>query len=289
MGLWRAMRKTTTSRDAAVGSDAHYQYDSGNSERRNIQPLTREASVAWSLHDANFSCAADRLGSQKYKLPWETGFAGTVLSNKFPRLLHIVGDEPMQVRRSDFILGAASSSTTVNHIALLPKLPGHVRCLKLMNWHTDPDDLKRKALGLDRIMVGSDLSANRVGKMMHDLAYNLSDENLIRQMLEDTFAKKSPATLYKRALCFWKYFNWMKGCYSESLHLSEDRIYRYVCTWGKQDQRQHLPKHLWSRSTSFHMCWALQLVMQTRSLAPGSRVSFMWCCWRSVHWIKQGF
>ena len=76
----------------------------------------------------------------------------------------------MQVGRSDFILGAASSSTTVNHIAVLPKLPGHVRCLKLMNWHTDPDDLKRKALGLVCIMVESDLSATRVGKMMHDLA-----------------------------------------------------------------------------------------------------------------------
>ena len=47
--------------------------------------------------------------------------------------------------------------------------------------------------------------------------------------MEDTFAKKSPATLYQRARCFWKCFNWMKGFYSESLHLNEDRIYRYIC------------------------------------------------------------
>ena len=69
------MRKTTTSRDAAVGSDALYEHESGNLEKRHRQPLSRESSVAWSLHDANVSCAADRLSSQKYKLPWETGFA----------------------------------------------------------------------------------------------------------------------------------------------------------------------------------------------------------------------
>ena len=225
------MRKSLTSKGVAVSSDARYQHESDGlvADKSKKRLLSRETSVAWSLHDANVSCAADRLTPQKYKLPWETGYAGMVISNKFPKLMHMVGEEPMQIGRSDFILGAASSSTTVNHIALLPKLPGHMRCLKLMNWHADADDLKRKALGLVRIMLESDFSATRVGKMMHDMAYNLSDEHLIRQLLEDTFAKKSPSTLYKRSRCFWKYFNWMKGFYSESLHLSEDRIYRYVC------------------------------------------------------------
>ena len=223
------MRKTLTSRSAAVSSDAPFSNgsDASDSKRARKRLLSQESSVAWSLHDANVSCAADWLSPQKYKLPWE----GMVLGNKFPRLMHVIGEEPMQIGRSDFILGAASasSSTTVNHIALLPKLPGHVRCLKLMSWKSDPDDLKRKALGLVRIMLESDFSATRVGKMMHELAYNLSDEHLIQQLLDDTFAKKSPATLYKRARCFWKYFNWMKGFYSESLHLSEDRVYRYAC------------------------------------------------------------
>ena len=85
------------------------------------------------------------------------------------------------------------------------------------------------ALGLVRIMIESDLAATQVGEIMHDMAYSLSEEHLSRQLLEDTFAKKSPATLYKRARSFWKYFEWMKGRYSESLHLSEDRIYRYLC------------------------------------------------------------
>ena len=56
-----------------------------------------------------------------------------VLSNKMPKLFHAVGDDPMQVGRSDFILASTSSSPAVSHVALLPKLLGHVRKLKLMS------------------------------------------------------------------------------------------------------------------------------------------------------------
>ena len=225
---WRAMRRTATSRDVAVGSDMH-DYDEGSAKRRRSQLPTRESEIAWSLHDGNVAFAADDLNQRKCHLPWETGYAGMVLSNRMPKLFHLVGDDPMQVGRADFIRGAASSSSVVSHIALLPKLPGHVRCLKLMSWHIEPDGLKRSALCLVRIMIESDLSATQVGKIMHDMAYNLSEEHRIRQLLEDTFAKKSPATLYKRARSCWKYFEWMKGSYSDALHLSEARIYGYVC------------------------------------------------------------
>ena len=222
------MRKLATSRESALNLDLHSDLDVHAKRQRHTLP-TKESSIAWSLHDGNVAFAADYLKPRKFHLPWEAGYAGMVLSNRMPKLFHAVGDDPMQVGRSDFIRGASSSSSVVSHIALLPKLPGHVRCLKLMNWHIEPDDLKRRALGLVRIMVESDLSATQVGKIMHDMAYSLSEEHRIRQLLEDTFAKKSPATLYKRARSFWKYFEWMKGNYSESLHLSEARIYNYVC------------------------------------------------------------
>ena len=78
-------------------------------------------------------------------------------------------------------------------------------------------------------MIESDLSATQLGKMMRDMAFELSNESHIQQLLHDTFARKSPATLYKRARAFWKYFHWMKGSYVQSLHLDEGRLYRYVC------------------------------------------------------------
>ncbi len=67
-----------------------------------------------------------------------------------------------------------------------------------------------------RIMIESDLSATQLGKMMHDMAFELSNETNIQQLLQDTFARKSLATLYKRARAFWKYFEWMKGSYVQS-------------------------------------------------------------------------
>lgn len=52
-----------------------------------------------------------------------------VLSNKKPKLFHVMGDTPTQVGRADFILASTSASSSVSHVALLLKLPGHVRKL----------------------------------------------------------------------------------------------------------------------------------------------------------------
>ena len=196
---------------------------------RGSHQVVRESSVRWSNYDAHVSCLADDLRSQKFKLPWEAGYAGMVLSNRMPRLFTAIGDEPMQIGRADFIRASAASSTSVSHVALIPKLPGHVRRLKLMSWHVDADDLQRRAMNLIRIMLESDLSATQIGKLMHNMSHDLADEPKIQQLISDTFARKSPATLYKRARALWKYFEWMKGHYSQSRHLTEDRVYRYVC------------------------------------------------------------
>ena len=55
----------------------------------------------------NVAFAADYLNPRKCHLPWETGYAGMVLSNRMPKLFHLVGDDPQQVGRADFIRGAA--------------------------------------------------------------------------------------------------------------------------------------------------------------------------------------
>ena len=229
-----AMRRLATSRDGAeldlhssLLSNGNQSFETPSGARSSHQVI-RESSARWSNFDSHVSCLADGLRSQQFALPWETGYAGMVLSNKMPKLFHVVGDSPMQVGRTDFIRASTAASPSVSHVALLPKLPGHVRKLKLMNWHTDPDDLKRRALNLVRIMVESDLSATQLGKMMHNLSYSLADELKIQQLVSDRFARKSPATLYKRARSLWRYFEWMKGGYSQSLHLTEDRLHQYV-------------------------------------------------------------
>ena len=69
----------------------------------------------------------------------------------------------------------------------------------------------------------SDLSATQLGKVMDNLSYSLADEVKIQQLISDTFVRKSPATLYKRARALWKYFEWMQGGYSQSLATLESR------------------------------------------------------------------
>ena len=215
------MRVVATSRVAAADIDR---------DEPELEPLHRSQTASsllkWSIHDSNVSWAASRLQPQRHLLPWEIGLAGEANG---PRILETISECPMQLGRHDFLLGVASSSQQVVHKPLLPKLPGHVRKLKLMQWHPDSDDLRWRAVGMIRIMIESDLPATQLGLTIHDMAHDLSSEVEIRRTLSDPFSKKSPATLYKRARSFWKYFEWMKGSYSQSLHLSEQRVYDYLC------------------------------------------------------------
>ena len=185
--------------------------------------------LKWSNHDANVSWTASRLQPQMHLLPWETGLAGEVFGAKKRKVPDTISDSPMQLGKHDFLLGVASSSQQVVHKPLLPKLPGHVRKLKLMQWPQDGDDLRLRAVGMIRMMIESDLSATQLGLTIHEMAHDLSNEDAIRQVLHDVFSKKSPATIYKRARSFWKYFERTKGNYSQALHLSEQRVYDYLC------------------------------------------------------------
>ena len=171
--------------------------------------------LAWSNFDSHVAACSDSLKRPGFSLTWESGLGGMVVGRKMPKLFHAVGDEPSQVGKADFLKGVTTVTHQLACKPLLPKLPGHVRLLKLMSWYVEPDDLKRRALGMVRIMIESDLSATQLGKMMHDMAYELANESNIRRLLQDTFARKSPATLYKRARSFWEYFEWMKGSYGQ--------------------------------------------------------------------------
>ena len=140
------MRRVVTSRDDGAELDEHsskFQSSGKFPYPTSSHQSVREPAVKWSNYDAHVACLADSVRSQQFKLPWESGYAGMVLSNKFPKLVTAIGDEPMNIGRAEFIRASTASSTSVSHVALIPKLPGHVRRLKLMKWHVDADDLRR--------------------------------------------------------------------------------------------------------------------------------------------------
>ena len=134
-------------------------------------------STKWSHHDSNVACAAEAFKGPTLKLPWETGFVGAVLSKKPLLSLPLVGDNPMQVGKSDFLLGIASTISSVPAAPLLPKIPGHVRKIKLMSWLQEDDDLKARALAMVRTIIESDLAATQLGSLIHELAHDLSNEH----------------------------------------------------------------------------------------------------------------
>ena len=125
-------------------------------DRSEPYPVIRSSPVAsWSSHDSNVACAAASLGGISLKLPWETGIAGQVFSHNplFP--LPVIGDSPMTIGKSDFLMGMASTTTSMQAAPLLPKIPGHVRKLKLMSWLPEEDDLKARALAMVRTIIES--------------------------------------------------------------------------------------------------------------------------------------
>ena len=180
--------------------------------------------VGRAMDDA-VSCASEQIQGKPSALPWETGIAGDVFGqDKSP--LKTFWDEPMKVGRRDFLMGACFNDCEAKTGPILPTLPFSKRRLKLMSWYQEPDDLKARALGMVRIMIGSDFSATQIGAVLHSMSSDLNKEGDIRRSLADVFAAKSPATLYKRTRSFWRFFQWKaKGNYSEGLRMSESAVY----------------------------------------------------------------
>ena len=182
------------------------------------------------------------VAARKRPLPWES-------SRLPPTFLEAMG-RPKQVPRvlpqidfkatlgfKDAIIGVVSlkDNTQSSVSCLKPSLPLPVRRVKLMAWKAEPDNLRRQALNRVRLMLESDLSVTRLGKVIYELAEDLNNEDLIRQTLHDSFAGKAAATLYKRANALWRYFQQEgSGNYRAALHLTEDKVYRHVCLLRKE-------------------------------------------------------
>ncbi len=203
----------------------------GGEARSEPYPAGRSSSIArWSRHDSNVAVAAEHFKGTSLRLPWETGIAGQVISRKPRFTLPLIGDNPMTVGKSDFLMGMALTTSSAQASPLLPKIPGHVRKLKLMSWLPEEDDLKARALAMVRTIIESDLAATQLGGLIHDQAHDLANESAIQRTLQDTFAKKKPATLYKRTMAYWRFFQWLgKPRYHDGLHLTEALLYQYAC------------------------------------------------------------
>ena len=90
------------------------------------------------------------------------------------------------------------------------------------------DDMRHRSLLLFRMIFESDPRATNLGIQLALCKTNGQDE-LYWSTLEDTFASKSSATLYKRSRSLWLYFLWLKSaCNRIGVVFSEELVYGYL-------------------------------------------------------------
>ena len=187
--------------------------------------------LGWSAVDEQVALAAHSLGLPKPLLPWEQGLAREVFSKKRKVQVDPFFQEPCLVGRSDFLLSALGSGHVKGPMPSLPVLPIAVRRIKLLQWKISEDDLALKCFGMIRIMLESDLNATSLGSVLHEKSRALDDEEHLRQILRDTFAKKSINTLYKRTLSFWAFFQHrVQQGYLNALWFNEGDLYEFLCS-----------------------------------------------------------
>ena len=79
------------------------------------------------------------------------------------------------------------------------------------------------------MIVEADFQATKLGSMIYELSGMLSKEPQIQRAIELTFAKKSPATLLKRTMAFWKLFKYhAERDYKSGLAMTECSIFVYL-------------------------------------------------------------
>ena len=82
-------------------------------QRSEPYPTSVPRIARWSRHDSNVACASESFGGRVLKLPWETGIAGRVIMGNPMFTLPLIGDSPMTIGRSDFLMGAAATVSSV--------------------------------------------------------------------------------------------------------------------------------------------------------------------------------
>ena len=172
---------------------------------------------------------AEQSQRKRLKQPWEIERPA-----KLRTLSSVVDQSSFRLGRAESLLAdlterdAAREPAAVDQVKL-PVLPYAARKAKLLEWPDESDDLRRRSLHLIRVIVEADFQATKLGSMIYELSGMLSKEPQIQRAIELTFAKKSPATLLKRTMAFWKLFKYhAERDYKSGLAMTECSIFVYL-------------------------------------------------------------
>ena len=88
------------------------------------------------------------------------------------------------------------------------------------------DDMRHRSLVLIRVIVEADPSSTDLGTQLS--MYRAADNmEMYWSTLEDTFASRASATLYKRCNSMWAFFMWLKAS-GRPVRFTEQHVYEYL-------------------------------------------------------------
>ena len=171
--------------------------------------------------------------SKKVTMPWETGFAARVFQYRDPpswpySFSPTVGRVDFMTERHKSANESSSSSSAAP--ISRPALPFALRRLRVTKVEVDPDSLRQRAITVWRIIIEDDLNASSTGIILKEQCETLASESILNKTLDDTFAVKSTATLYKRGREMLSFVQWFRQQHlnGSPLHFVEEHLYRYV-------------------------------------------------------------
>lgn len=159
-------------------------------------------------------------------MPWERQpFAGVFRPESF--LSNQISFDSCDVGLSEAL--SASTSSSLSHALEEPPILKHAaKRRRISECIISSDDMRQRSLALFRVVLQSNPSATELGKQL-SLAWNSDRMELFWSTLEDTFAAKSSATVYKRSRSLWQYFVWLKvSRRSDVVLFSELLAYEYL-------------------------------------------------------------
>ena len=163
-------------------------------------------------------------------MPWERGFYAKVMgTNKQREFPYFPPAHPPAhvYQRAQSNPQPLQLKPTITRRA---RLGFAVRKLRAVNIGEEEDYLRFRGLNRWRVILESDLEMSVVGQQLSELVTDLHADAVIAATISDVFAKKSTATILKRAAAIMLYLKWARRQNVERpLGFVESCVYAYVC------------------------------------------------------------
>ena len=174
-----------------------------------------------------------RTSKSSLSLPWERGFASMVFGEDKPTLFRDL-PEPREVPDITSI-GSGTTATTADADHLrehVKSIPGAWKAVAHrignLKFHLTKEEARQAALAKWKRILLMDSSKSELGRKLIGQLLKFQNDGFLDQVVKDVFARKSTATLSKRANHLLEYAGWCESQGLSFLPLSEGDFYKFL-------------------------------------------------------------